>query len=90
MQAYEEWKLKMKFVAKKIAAQRRAEREQKVRSENETNLGRRITWAHDYRFCNWPVKIQKAYPSEAQILQWATAAVQPESDNVENDGTYCG
>ena len=22
-------------------------------------------------------------PSEAQILQWATAAVQPESDNVE-------
>ena len=26
-------------------------------------------------------------PSEAQILQWATAAVQPESDNVEIDST---
>ena len=28
-------------------------------------------------------KNTEGLPSEAQILQWATAAVQPESDNVE-------
>lgn len=30
-------------------------------------------------------------PTEEQIAQWATAAVQPEGDEVENDlGSYCG
>ena len=29
------------------------------------------------------MKIQKACHQKRQILQWATAAVQPESDNVE-------
>ena len=39
VQAYEEWEAQMKSAVKEIAAQRRAEREQKARSENETNLG---------------------------------------------------
>ena len=39
VQAYEEWEAQDEIRRQEIAAQRRAEREQKVRSENETNLG---------------------------------------------------
>ena len=39
VQAYEEWEAQDEILRQEIAAQRRAEREQKVRSENETNLG---------------------------------------------------
>lgn len=39
VQAYEEWEVQDEIRRQEIAAQRRAEREQKVRSENETNLG---------------------------------------------------
>ena len=39
VQAYEEWEAQDEIHRQEIAAQRRAEREQKVRSENETNLG---------------------------------------------------
>ena len=39
VQAYEEWEAQDEIRRQKISAQRRAEREQKVRSENETNLG---------------------------------------------------
>ncbi len=39
VQAYEEWEAQDKIRRQEIVAQRRAEREQKVRSENETNLG---------------------------------------------------
>ena len=39
MQAYEEWEAQDEIRRQEIAAQRRSEREQKVRSENETNLG---------------------------------------------------
>ncbi|MGZ7846418.1 PhoH family protein [Haemophilus sp. SZY H57] len=39
VQAYEEWEAQDEIRRQGIAAQRRAEREQKVRSENETNLG---------------------------------------------------
>ena len=39
VQAYEEWEAQDEIRRQEIAAQRRAEREQKVRLENETNLG---------------------------------------------------
>ena len=39
VQAYEEWEAQDEIRRQEIAAQRRAEREQKVRSENETYLG---------------------------------------------------
>ena len=39
VQAYEEWEAQDEIRRQEIAAQSRAEREQKVRSENETNLG---------------------------------------------------
>ena len=39
VQAYEEWEAQDEIRRQEITAQRRAEREQKVRSENETNLG---------------------------------------------------
>ena len=39
VQAYEEWEAQDEIRRQEIVAQRRAEREQKVRSENETNLG---------------------------------------------------
>ena len=39
VQAYEEWEAQDEIRRQEIAAQRRAECEQKVRSENETNLG---------------------------------------------------
>ena len=39
VQAYEEWEAQDEIRRQEIAAQRRSEREQKVRSENETNLG---------------------------------------------------
>ena len=39
VQAYEEWEAQDEIRRQEIAAQRRAEHEQKVRSENETNLG---------------------------------------------------
>lgn len=39
VQAYEEWEAQDEIRRQEIAAQRRAEREQKVRSESETNLG---------------------------------------------------
>lgn len=39
VQAYEEWEAQDEIRRQEIAAQRRAEREQKMRSENETNLG---------------------------------------------------
>lgn len=39
VQAYEEWEAQDEIRRQKISAQRRAEREQKVRSENETYLG---------------------------------------------------
>lgn len=39
VQAYEEWEAQDEIRRQEIAAQRRAEREQKVRSENEMNLG---------------------------------------------------
>lgn len=39
VQAYEEWEAQDEIRRQEIAAQRRAEREQRVRSENETNLG---------------------------------------------------
>jgi len=39
VQAYEEWEVQDEIRRQEIAAQRRSEREQKVRSENETNLG---------------------------------------------------
>lgn len=39
VQAYEEWEAQDEIRRQETAAQRRAEREQKVRSENETNLG---------------------------------------------------
>ncbi|MFR5627148.1 MAG: PhoH family protein, partial [Haemophilus parainfluenzae] len=39
VQAYEECEDQDEILRQEIAAQRRAEREQKVRSENETNLG---------------------------------------------------
>ena len=39
VQAYEEWEAQDEIRRQEIAAQRRAEREQKARSENETNLG---------------------------------------------------
>ena len=39
VQAYEEWEAQDEIRRQEIAAQRGAEREQKVRSENETNLG---------------------------------------------------
>jgi len=39
VQAYEEWEAQDEIRRQEISAQRRAEREQKVRSENETNLG---------------------------------------------------
>lgn len=39
VQAYEEWEVQDEIRRQEIAALRRAEREQKVRSENETNLG---------------------------------------------------
>ena len=39
VKAYEEWEAQDEIRRQEIAAQRRAEREQKVRSENETNLG---------------------------------------------------
>ena len=39
VQAYEEWEAQDEIRRQEIAAQRQAEREQKVRSENETNLG---------------------------------------------------
>lgn len=39
VQAYEEWEAQDEIRRQEIAAQRRAEQEQKVRSENETNLG---------------------------------------------------
>ena len=39
VKAYEEWEAQDEIRRQEIAAQRRAEREQKVQSENETNLG---------------------------------------------------
>ena len=39
VQAYEEWEAQDEIRRQEIAAQRRVEREQKARSENETNLG---------------------------------------------------
>lgn len=39
VQAYEKWEAQDEIRRQEIAAQRRAEREQKVRSESETNLG---------------------------------------------------
>ena len=39
VQAYEEWEAQDEIRRQEIAAQRRAERDQKVRSENEPNLG---------------------------------------------------
>lgn len=39
VQAYEEWEAQDEIRRQEISAQRRAEREQKVRSENETYLG---------------------------------------------------
>ena len=39
VQAYEEWEAQDEIRRQEIVAQRRAERKQKVRSENETNLG---------------------------------------------------
>ena len=39
VQAYEEWEAQDESRRQEIAAQRRVEREQKARSENETNLG---------------------------------------------------
>ena len=49
VQAYEEWEAQDEIRRQEIAAQRRAEREQKVRSENETNLGE-LHGQYDYRF----------------------------------------
>ena len=48
VQAYEEWEAQDEIRRQEIAAQRRVEREQKARSENETNLGEE-NGQYDYR-----------------------------------------